>query len=367
MHIPFCVRKCLYCDFNSFCAPETLKDQYVDALIREIRSKEDDLKGRNLVSVYFGGGTPSLMRPEVYERLLTAADRCTRIGDDCEITMEINPKTASFENIRGYVKAGINRFSIGAQSCIDSELEALGRIHRQPDLINTYDMLLRCGVCNISVDIMTSIPHQTIKSLKKTLDTIISLKPQHISAYSLIIEENTPFYDTGTNGLDLPDEDESLYMDRYTIDRLSQAGYKRYEISNYAKDGYECRHNLGYWERRDYIGTGISAASLLCDHRYTNTPDVEEYMKKPGEDRIEDRYLSLNEKMEEFMFLGLRKTAGISLFKFKDHFGKDIRNVYGDIMDRHIREGYAAEDAGFYRLSQRGLEISNMVLADYLL
>ncbi len=394
VHIPFCLRKCLYCDFNSMAAPVSLMEEYGQAVIREIENSEDILHSRKVVSVYFGGGTPSLMPPSFFDDVLTHIKSSCHMNENCEISMEINPftiagaegrtkgtgallepqepagpgeRSEAMDRILGYMDAGITRFSIGVQSSKDAELAALGRIHTFRDFLKSYELIKDAGAGNVSVDIMTAIPHQTMKSLEDTLDEIISLKPEHISAYSLIIEEDTPFYSMKEEELDLPDEDCSLDMDRLVCSVLSLAGYERYEISNHALLGRECIHNLGYWEGRDYAGFGISAASRMGNHRYTNTPHIKEYIMAPGRDHTEDRILSLTDEMEEFMFLGLRKTAGICISDFYECFGSELSDIYGDIPANHVSMGYAVIEGGNLRLTPRGLEISNRVLADYLL
>ena len=319
------------------------------------------------------------MDPGDIAAVLGAIDSITTIGHDTEVSMEVNPGTLGGEYSKGaggdrvaaLMKAGVNRMSIGLQSADEGELKALGRIHSLDDFMRTYDLLQSCGVPEISVDIMTAIPHQTEDSLQRTLETVTSLKPGHISAYSLIIEEGTPFGRAGEESLCLPDEDTSFALDRYTVRYLKDAGYDRYEISNYAlmtpAGDHRCRHNLGYWERADYLGIGVSAASLVGDHRFTNAPDVDSYIKDPGAEHAEDRRISRKEAMEEFMFLGLRKTAGVSEEAFEEDFGVSMSSVYDGVIKRYAEEGLMKRSEGRVCLTERGLEVSNIILSDFLL
>ena len=319
------------------------------------------------------------MDPGDIAAVLGAIDSITMIGHDTEVSMEVNPGTLGGEYSKGaggdrvaaLMKAGVNRMSIGLQSADEGELKALGRIHSFDDFMRTYDLLQSCGVPEISVDIMTAIPHQTEESLHRTLETVTSLKPGHISAYSLIIEEGTPFGQAGAESLCLPDEDAAFALDRYTVRYLEDAGYDRYEISNYAlvapDRDHRCRHNLRYWERSDYLGIGVSAASLVGDHRFTNTPDVDAYIKDPGSEHAEDRRISRKEAMEEFMFLGLRKTAGVSEEAFEEDFGVSMSSVYDGVIKRYAEEGLMKRSEGLVCLTERGLEVSNLILSDFLL
>ncbi|MBQ7584495.1 MAG: radical SAM family heme chaperone HemW [Lachnospiraceae bacterium] len=379
VHIPFCVRKCLYCDFNSQVPPsEDTVFYYTAALISEIKSAKSVFEDRKLSSVYIGGGTPSSIPSSCIGQVLDAISSVISVDDDTEITLEANPGTLTELKIKDYVSYGINRVSLGLQSAVKEELKALGRIHDFEDFKTGFDRLYWGGIENISVDIMTSIPYQTRESLIITLDAVTKLRPQHISAYSLMIEQNTPFYDKYRYGLlPLPAEDESYYIYKLSREYLKEKGYKRYEISNYSLEtsdngkDYRCLHNLRYWDRRDYIGFGVSAASLIKDHRFTNTPDINEYVSDPGGKRTEDIKLRQEDAMAEFMFLGLRKTEGIRCADFEECFGQDIYKVYGRVMRYHTDKGYAAssgekEEKRFY-LTDKGLDVSNIVMSDYLL
>ena len=375
VHIPFCVKKCLYCDFNSGVYPDYVIASYIDALLKEIDSYKPFLFQRRLASVYIGGGTPSSVPPSYIGLIIERISDVTSIDEDTEISMEINPGTASDHKIKDYVSFGVNRMSIGLQSAVNSELEALGRIHTFENFRSTFDAIRSNGIENINVDIMTSIPHQTKGTLFKTLQEVAGLRPAHISAYSLIIEKGTPFYEMGPVRLDLPSENDSYEMEKELQRYLRDHGYERYEISNYARKetgrDNRCRHNLRYWDRDDYIGIGVSAASLIENRRFTNIADIGRYITSPGRYKSEDLILSEADAMAEFMFLGLRKTEGIKTSDFEKTFGIDIEKVYGKVMKEHI-EGEFAETEGEdeerrFFLTDKGLDISNRVMADYLL
>ena len=379
VHIPFCVRKCLYCDFNSQVpASEDTVFYYTSALEREIGAAGDIFEDRKLASVYIGGGTPSSIPSSCIGRIMDAISSVISIEEDTEITIEANPGTLTDLKIKDYVSFSINRVSLGVQSAIEEELKTLGRIHTFDDVKKSFDRLYWGGIDNISADIMTSIPYQTPESLIETLDAVIKLKPEHISAYSLIIEQNTPFYDKYRYGLlPLPGEDESYMIYKLAQEYLEQKGYKRYEISNYAKEtgeegrDYRCLHNLRYWDRKDYIGFGASAASLIGDHRFTNVFDVTDYVSDPGGKKAEDYRLRPEDAMAEFMFLGLRKTEGIRCADFEEAFGTDIQKIYGRIMryqiDRKLAASTGEKEEKRFFLTDKGLDVSNMVMSEYLL
>ncbi|MCR5746829.1 MAG: radical SAM family heme chaperone HemW [Lachnospiraceae bacterium] len=372
VHIPFCVRKCLYCDFNSFPASGDVYERYTEAILKEIEKNRSVIEDRQIVSVYFGGGTPSLMDPGSIADILGRLNGISYISDEAEITMEMNPGTVTKEKIIGYKSAGVNRASIGLQSASDKELKALGRIHVFEDFLRSYDLIRENGISNVSVDLMTGIPYQTIDSLMRSIDTVTSLLPEHISAYSLIIEEGTPFAKKSAGELHIPDEDETYRLYKLTRSALKSKGYERYEISNYAKitpDGtdYRCHHNLRYWERKDYIGFGISAASLIGNRRYTNTSDLLTYINDPGASLEEELILDTKEAMEEFMYLGLREIGGVSEAEFLRVFNRSIRDIYADVIKDHIKNGLMTYSDGRLKLTDKGIDISNRVLSDYLL
>lgn len=277
LHIPFCVRKCLYCDFLSGPQSADVQEQYVEALCREIQETSPEYREYQVVSVFIGGGTPSVLLPEQTIRIMETLKSCFTLTDTCEISMEMNPGTVTPEKMNAYRACGINRISIGLQSANDGELKALGRIHTCADFLKAYEMTVEAGFTNINVDLMSAIPEQTLKSYQETLQKVLALQPQpvHISAYSLIVEEGTPFYEQELN---LPDEETERRMYEITDDILRNAGYHRYEISNYAKAGKECVHNKVYWQRGNYLGLGIGSASLIQNVRFHNMTDISSYV-----------------------------------------------------------------------------------------
>ena len=316
IHIPFCVRKCLYCDFLSAPTEREVMDRYVNALCREIIKKSSICKEYIITTVFIGGGTPSILSGERIEKIIRTVRENYQMEAGCEISIEANPGTITPDKLESWRRAGINRLSIGLQSAQNNELKALGRIHSFEDFLYTYKMIVKSGFDNINIDLMSAIPKQTIASWQETLKAVCSLNPPpvHISAYSLIVEENTPFYE---NTPKLPEEDEERNMYKITNDILFDMGYMQYEISNYAKPGYECRHNQVYWRRGNYLGFGIGAASMVENVRYSNIRELGSYIHfcEGGLDAIEKtslNHLSEKEQMEEFMFLGLRRMKGIS-------------------------------------------------------
>lgn len=387
IHIPFCVRKCGYCDFLSASADEKARDRYVQALLMEIeRYRRTETADRKIKTLYIGGGTPSILSVDQLDCIMQKIKYTFNFCDDIEASMEMNPGTASKEKCRALYQMGINRLSIGLQSTNDMELKTLGRIHSYEDFINTYTWCREAGFQNINVDLMAALPYQTVESYTTGLRKIIRLAPEHISAYSLILEEGTPFYQKYNSGCyPLPDEEQERLMYRETEQILAQAGYERYEISNYAKKGYACRHNLVYWQGGDYLGLGLGSSSYMDGVRFHNTTDFNTYVNQGA--YIEDREeLSVQAKMEEFMFLGLRVMAGVSGTEFEKRFGKTMEDVYGDVLRKHEEEGLlqierkedrkeaaAAEPAKGktniekVMLTTKGVDVSNYVFADFLL
>lgn len=380
LHIPFCVRKCYYCDFLSAPAEEAVWKRYVDCLTTEIQAEAPKYTDYEVQTLFIGGGTPSLLTTELITKLLVCVKGCFDLAEGAEITIEVNPGTVNEQKLMAYRACGINRLSIGLQSAQNKELQLLGRIHTYETFEKTYYDAIKFGFNNVNIDLMSAIPGQTVQSYRDTLQRVLSLSPQpsHISAYSLIIEEGTPFFE---NTPDLPDEEADREMYKITDDILKECGFARYEISNYAKSGYACRHNIVYWRRGDYAGFGIGAASLICNVRFCNESDLDVYMagweqyrhshKKP--DLVRDKQeLSINEQIEEFMFLGLRMTEGVSIEGFEALFGKSIYEVYPGIIERLLgqellvlKEGTNDNDTRL-ALSSFGLDVSNVVMAEFL-
>ena len=378
-HIPFCVRKCLYCDFLSAPADDETKARYMDALTREARERAGDYRGYRVVSVFVGGGTPSTVPGHLLTKLLETVREGFELAENAEITVEVNPGTVDRGKLRRYRQAGVNRLSIGLQSADDGELAAIGRIHTYGQFLEAYYTARECGFSNINVDLMSALPGQTLESYLGTLEKVLALKPapEHISAYSLIVEEGTPFYEMEQKGiLRIPDEECDRLMYEKTKEWLEKEGYHRYEISNYAKPGYQCRHNCGYWRRREYLGLGIGAASLIGNCRFRNGGSLKAYLDHPTEVQEEFQKLTVEERMEEFMFLGLRMTEGVPVSAFQAVFGESMEKIYGNVIKKNLEDGlleYRETDkwteTGGRRLAltKRGIDVSNMVMSEFLL
>lgn len=366
IHIPFCIKKCDYCDFLSGPASRAGQEAYVYALLREIKEAASREK-RPVSTLFIGGGTPSVLPVDLMELLLGKLSEQFYFLPEAECTIEANPGTLTEEKLALYRKYGLNRISIGLQSPVDQELKMLGRIHDYREFLESYALARHVGFDNINVDLMFAIPGQSYEGWVKNLRTVAALEPEHISAYSLIIEEGTPFF---SRKLDLPDEDTEYRMYEDVAGILREYGYHQYEISNYARSGFECRHNKGYWERKDYLGLGLGAASLMGKKRFTNTNIMEEYLDHSQNlTRIRKDVELLEEKdeMGEFMFLGLRMTEGVSKDEFQEYFHVSIEKIYGRVIDKYIRQGLLEKRNGRIFLTRRGIHVSNAVMADFLL
>lgn len=365
IHIPFCVRKCDYCDFLSAPGSEEAKASYTEALLREIEAVKTEK--REVSSIFVGGGTPSVLSPSLMGDIFEKIHESFSVAPDAEITIEANPGTLSKEKLFLYRSVGINRLSLGLQSPEETELKSLGRIHTYGEFLESFSLAREAGFQNINVDLMCALPEQTYEGWIRNLRTVAALQPEHISAYSLIIEEGTPF---AKRKLNLPDEDTEYRMYEDTAGILAEYGYEQYEISNYAKKGLSCRHNIGYWIRKEYLGLGLGAASLWGNQRFSNTSDFSFYLKNSGspEKIREDREtLSLETEMSEFMFLGLRMTEGVSKAEFLEGFGVPIENVYGKVLDKYKSMGLLEEKEGRIFLTREGIHVSNGVMAEFLL
>lgn len=446
VHIPFCVRKCAYCDFLSAPAPSAEQERYVEALIREIETFPYKKEYR-VSTVFLGGGTPSILAEGMIARILRAIrENFPHREAPGEITIECNPGTASREKLEEYRQAGINRISIGLQSADDAELALLGRIHTWTDFLETYRLARAAGFENINIDLMSALPGQSVASWERTLERVLALRPEHISAYSLIIEEGTPFYqryheddvrrERGDLPVSLPSEEEERAMYRLTERMVGGQGMRRYEISNYALPGYECRHNIGYWTGVEYVGFGLGASSLLHHTRYRNTECMEAYLARyarSGQDSVslcgsggesrgraeedglfergeesakktealsecktdllrkkgteapseceaeilresepealrirESESLSVSDEMEEFMFLGLRLISGVSEAEFARRFSRSMESVYGAVLEKLTGQGLLARADGRVFLTEEGISVSNLVMAEFL-
>lgn len=341
IHIPFCVKKCSYCDFLSAPASSPVQEAYMTALFRELIERGAEYTDRIVTSIFIGGGTPSILPASQIEALMEQIRSAFCVAEDAEVTIECNPGTADIDKLSAYRHAGINRLSIGLQSASNEELRCLGRIHTYEEFLECYHAARETGFQNINVDLMSALPGQSLASFEETVHKVLSLTPppEHISAYSLIIEEETPFYAQYEEGvLNLPDEDMEREMYVRTKQLLREAGYERYEISNYARPGYECRHNIGYWTREEYLGLGIGAASLMDETRWSNGRDLSAYIENPVGVRKQVEALTEEEQMEETMFLGLRLTEGVSETKFRTDFGCSLEDVYGEVIEKNIAE-----------------------------
>lgn len=370
LHIPFCIRKCAYCDFLSAPAGEADRISYVQALKKEIQCMGKEAKEYQVDSVFFGGGTPSILEPELLEELLLQLRESFCITKEAEITLEANPGTLTEKKLVVYNKNGINRLSIGLQSADNGELKRLGRIHTWEEFLDNYRLARQLGFSNINIDLMSALPGQTRESYERTLNRVLKLKPEHISAYSLIIEKGTPFYETWEKDeLLLPAEEEERQMYYLTERLLKAAGYHRYEISNYAKSGFESRHNNKYWTGEEYLGMGLGASSCFDGRRMKNTEFLPEYLegiKMRKEIHIENHLLTRREKMEEFMFLGLRRMEGVSKERFFKEFGEELLEVYGETINKQEADGLIAQNEKQLWLTERGIDVSNRVMAEYL-
>lgn len=372
LHIPFCVSKCKYCDFLSAPSGEEQRQIYVERLCRRIRYWSDVIHnyGYEIVSIFVGGGTPSILTEAQITQVFEAVHESFPIREDAEITLEMNPGTDIKDKLPVYRELGINRLSMGLQSADNEELKCLGRIHTYEDFRRVYQWAREAGFTNINVDLMSAIPGQTLESYEDTLRKVADLEPEHISAYSLIIEEGTPFYERygeGRHAEELPDEDIERQMYVRTGEILEDYGYHRYEISNYAKDGYECRHNLGYWDRKEYLGLGAGASSLMDHIRWKEPDHIGPSTGLVLEEREDFTRLRRKDEMEEFMFLGLRKINGVSEYDFYKSFRVSMDEIYKESIENLIKEGLLVREEDRIRLTDRGIDLSNYALSQFLL
>lgn len=366
IHIPFCIRKCSYCDFLSFSGGQKIQRRYLKALLAEIEYTEVS-EEYQVTSVYIGGGTPSAVPGEWIVQIMERLKKKFSFIPQPEISIEVNPGTVDEQKLFQYRSGGINRLSLGLQSADQNQLEILGRIHSFRDFEDSFDAARRSGFDNINVDLMSGLPDQNLESWIETLNTAASYEPEHISAYSLIVEAGTAFAEADLN---LPDEETERQMYEAAGAVLSGLGYRQYEISNYARPGYECRHNIGYWKRTEYLGFGLGAASLKNNIRYTNTRDMNDYIELcrcPVKLRRDEEKLAQGSQMEEFMFLGLRLTDGIQIQDFEQNFGRPLDEVYGNEIEKLISQGLLIMDKRSVKLTPKGIDLSNYVFVQFLL
>ena len=370
IHIPFCVRKCNYCDFLSFPETDDMIDAYCRALIEEIKQTGERVRGESVRSVFVGGGTPSILMPEQITEIFLQIRKSFLLEADAEITIESNPGTLDEEKLQCYQEIGINRLSIGLQSTDDNCLKRLGRIHNFREFEKNYDQARKVGFTNINIDLMSGLPGQSLSQYEETLRRVTDLNPEHISSYSLIIEEGTPFYESEEIVRQLPDEETERKMYEQTRDILNTKGYDRYEISNYARKGKECIHNLGYWEQVPYLGVGLGASSYYNKARFSNERNLKKYLNipfLPFEEREEYATVSLREQMEDRMIFGLRKRKGISISQFKKEYGISVREIYGEVIDRYSSMGFLQVEDDVLKLTDAGIDVSNRIFEDFLL
>lgn len=374
VHVPFCIRKCKYCDFLSAPASDEVMEQYVQGILVQMESfaKTDGFQKNDyeVLTVFFGGGTPSILSVHQIELILTQIRRSFFCRKDMEVTLEANPGTLTREKLRGFYQTGVNRLSLGLQSTDNQMLKVLGRIHTYETFLENYQMAGEAGFQNINIDLMSGLPGQTLKQWEESLKKVCRLDPRHISAYSLIIEPGTVFYEMYDKHREaLPDEETERKMYERTKEILDGYGYRRYEISNYSKPGFACRHNEGYWKREDYVGFGTGAASLLMDTRYSQRQELSYFLEHPDwtENIAQQEKLSDIARMEETMFLGLRRMEGVSREYFLEQFGKNMEEVYGDVIKKYRKLGLLKEENGKIALTEEGISVSNIIFSDFLI
>lgn len=367
IHIPFCAQKCFYCDFPSFSGKENLRKAYIDALIKELG---DRCSSYIIKTIFIGGGTPSYLEVNEIEKLLVAINELN-LKETIEFTMECNPGTLNIDKLKVMKSGKVNRISFGLQSCEDDLLKKIGRIHTFNDFIDNYNLARQLGFSNINVDLMYGLPNQSVENWKSTLKKICNIKPDHISAYSLIIEEGTLFYSLyDKDKLILPTEDEEREMDYITKKILKENGYNQYEISNYSLEGKECKHNKVYWILEEYIAVGTACSSYIDGYRLENINDIDQYIKKInlGEDVVINKHKnSIEDEIEEFVFMGLRMNKGINIARFKEKFNRPIDSIYKEIIEKNIERKLIKIDGNRMLLTTKGMELSNEVMSDFIL
>lgn len=365
VHIPFCKQKCSYCDFISYSNKNDLVEKYIELLKKEIKSKKEEVKEYEISTIYIGGGTPSYIESKNIVEILETIKQNYNISKTAEITIEVNPGTATKEKFTNYVKAGINRISIGLQTCNDNLLKMIGRIHTYEEFLNTYNLAQEAGFKNINVDLMIGLPSQTLKDVKDSLEKIIGLNPKHISVYSLIVEEGTPIEERIEKGeLILPNE-ELERKEYWKVKRtLEEYDYKHYEISNFSKAGYESKHNVNCWEQKEYLGFGVAAHSYINQKRFSNVETIEEYLQKnePIIHEIQD----LESQKKEYMLLGLRKLDGVKISSFKNKFGSNPIMEFKDELNKLVEEKLIEIDLDEISLTPKGIDLANLVWEEFV-
>ncbi|HZK33115.1 MAG TPA: radical SAM family heme chaperone HemW [Tissierellaceae bacterium] len=371
IHIPFCVSKCYYCDFSSFANMEDKIEDYMNSLVIELDLYKEKLEDYNIKTIFIGGGTPTSIDPKHIAKLLAFITNNFNLKDNIEISIEGNPGTLNREKVQIYKKAGINRFSLGLQSLNDDLLKSIGRSHNVEDFYNSYNLLKHMGINNINVDLMFGLPNQSLEDVVSTLDKVLKLGVEHISYYGLILEEETYLYDIYHKGLvSLPSEDEEREMYHTGRKILEENGYIHYEISNFALPGYECKHNLVYWDLMPYIGIGLSSHSSFKGKRFWNTKNMSLYIEKLGKKEFPitgEEIINRATEISEFCILGIRKIKGIDKLEFNKRFNTKIETLYGDIINKHEENGLINNQETFISLTNKGLDLSNIVEVDFLI
>ena len=368
VHIPFCKQKCSYCDFISYCDKNDLIEKYIKALKQEIENSS--VNEYEISTIYIGGGTPSYIESKYISEILKTIKQKYNISRNVEITIEVNPGTATKEKLRDYVEAGINRISIGLQSCNNNLLKMIGRIHTYEEFLSTYKLAREVGFKNINVDLMIGLPNQTLDDVKKSLEEISKLNPEHISVYSLIVEEGTPIEKKIAKGqLKLPNEE--LEREEYWEVKkfLENLGYKHYEISNFAKTGYESKHNLNCWEQKEYLGFGAAAHSYMKKTRYSNTENIEKYINQEMQSKqlhMVHEVQKEEEQKKEYMLLGLRKIDGVQISSFKNKFGCNPIMEFKNELNKLTQEGLIEIDLDQIKLTEKGIDLANIVWEEFI-
>lgn len=368
VHIPFCKQKCYYCDFISYCNKDEMIEDYVEAVKKEIQLQK--IKSQ-ISTVYIGGGTPSYIDSKYIQEIVREIKN-KDVSQNAEITIEVNPGTVTLQKLQDYKDEGINRLSIGLQSSKDELLEQIGRIHNFEQFLETYDMARKVGFKNINIDLMLGLPNQSITDLKETLEKIINLGPEHISVYSLIIEDGTPIANKIEKGeLELPDEDTERNMYWYVKNTLELNEYKHYEISNFAKKGYESKHNMNCWMQKEYIGIGIAAHSYRDITRYSNTENINEYIKNIKKGKLESNRIiheiqKEQDKKKEFMLLGLRLIDGVNISDFKNKFGDNPIYLFRNQLNKLVNENLIKVDNNNIKLTNKGIDLANLVWEEFV-
>jgi len=368
IHIPFCEHKCPYCDFVSYDGKSALMASYTECLVRQIMEYAPFTRGYSVNTVYIGGGTPTCLDGRLLSKLLTAIKKGFTLADGVEFTCEANPHSALADKLKILRRGGVNRLSLGLQSAQSEELKVLGRIHTYEDFVSSFKAARQEGFDNINVDLMFAVPGQTMASMEDTLSKVISLSPEHVSAYSLTINENTPYYAMRDT---LPLSDEELDRDLYklTIDTLEAHGYEQYEISNFAKPGRRSRHNLRYWNCEEYIGLGCSAHSYFSGKRFAFLPDIDKYIDAVKNGRAivsEVMDIAPNEMVGEYIMLRFRLRDGIDVADFDRLFGFSFETAFAPQIEKYMKSGHLKKSCGRYSLTLEGMNISNYIISDFL-